>query len=484
MNALLIYLVEVSICLGISLVIYRVLLSGLTFFSWNRSILLGLLILSGFIPLLRLEFFDLGPEITEMTLPVFQVGDQVAEVGSRWFSWSQLLIGVYLVGVVFTAARLIFGFMVSQRQIGNAKKIYYNKHYIAIHPEFVPASFFDYILMPDFDPENTEQKQIILHESMHVRLRHSWDLLLVNFAKVFFWFNPLIYLFENSLREVHEYQADQGVTFSYGPKEYATLLLKLITAKPGWQFMNNFNQFQTKKRIIMLGKSQSAHWQKLRFLTLIPVIGLLVLVFSCERQDLEPQLSTLIDFDQVIEVPDDVQNLEELSLENPVYKPLVADQIFDVVEQQPNPPGGMSGWNQYLAKNLQYPFQARRMGIEGTVIVVFVIKTDGSIHDVEILRGIGGGADEEAMRVVQNAPRWEPGRQRGKLVNTRMRLPIRFKLASSTNSASETAKLTEKNIPTQVVQLQEIQVTAYLDQFLPYKQLMESEFIGKLPTDF
>ncbi|MDP3470694.1 MAG: M56 family metallopeptidase, partial [Algoriphagus sp.] len=288
MNALLIYLVEVSICLGISLVIYRVLLSGLTFFSWNRSILLGLLILSGFIPLLRLEFFDLGPEITEMTLPVFQVGDQVAEVGSRWFSWSQLLIGVYLVGVVFTAARLIFGFMVSQRQIGNAKKIYYNKHYIAIHPEFVPASFFDYILMPDFDPENTEQKQIILHESMHVRLRHSWDLLLVNFAKVFFWFNPLIYLFENSLREVHEYQADQGVTFSYGPKEYATLLLKLITAKPGWQFMNNFNQFQTKKRIIMLGKSQSAHWQKLRFLTLIPVIGLLVLVFSCERQDLEP----------------------------------------------------------------------------------------------------------------------------------------------------------------------------------------------------
>ncbi|MDP2043398.1 M56 family metallopeptidase [Algoriphagus sp.] len=464
MNALLIYLVEVSICLGISLVIYRVLLSGLTFFSWNRSILLGLLILSGFIPLLRLEFFDLGPEITEMTLPVFQVGDQVAEVGSRWFSWSQLLIGVYLVGVVFTAARLIFGFMVSQRQIGNAKKIYYNKHYIAIHPEFVPASFFDYILMPDFDPENTEQKQIILHESMHVRLRHSWDLLLVNFAKVFFWFNPLIYLFENSLREVHEYQADQGVTFSYGPKEYATLLLKLITAKPGWQFMNNFNQFQTKKRIIMLGKSQSAHWQKLRFLTLIPVIGLLVLVFSCERQDLEPQLSALADFPKVMEVPLTIQDLTVTPYQNPVYEPKEYDQVFDVVEQQPNPPGGMSGWNQYLATNLQYPFEARRRGIEGTVIVVFEIHPDGSIKNVEILRGIGGGADQEALRVVMNSPKWEPGKQRGREVITRMRLPIRFKLAGLISSNSISAKRIEEQRHTPSEPLQEIAVIGYQSQ--------------------
>ncbi|WP_332910964.1 M56 family metallopeptidase [Algoriphagus boritolerans] len=101
-----------------------------------------------------------------------------------------------------------------------------------MHPKFVPASFFEYILMPDFNPDSPEQKQIILHESMHVRLCHSWDLLLVNFAKVLFWFNPLIYLFENSLREVHEYQADQGVTSSYAPREYATLLLSLITAKP------------------------------------------------------------------------------------------------------------------------------------------------------------------------------------------------------------------------------------------------------------
>ena len=105
------------------------------------------------------------------------------------------------------------------------------------------------------------------------------------------------------------------------------------------------------------------------------------------------------------------------------------DQIFDVVETQPNPPGGMSGWNNYLSENLKYPTQARRMGIEGTVIIVFVINTDGSIQDVEVLRGVGGGCDEEAIKIIRRAPKWSPGMQKGKAVRTRMRLPIRFKLS-------------------------------------------------------
>ncbi len=144
------------------------------------------------------------------------------------------------------------------------------------------------------------------------------------------------------------------------------------------------------------------------------------------------------------EIPDEVEIEEKIDVnfdvdvkETTVIKEVViaeapveekADEIFDVVETQPNPPGGMAGWNQYLSKNLKYPTQARRMGIEGTVIVVFVINTDGSIQDVEVLRGIGGGCDEEAVKVVKEAPKWEPGKQRGRAVRTRMRLPIRFKL--------------------------------------------------------
>src|SRR5690606_16461112 len=145
------------------------------------------------------------------------------------------------------------------------------------------------------------------------------------------------------------------------------------------------------------------------------------------------------------EVPDEVE-IEEIEVnfdvdvkEETVIKEVViaeappveekADEIFDVVETMPTPPGGMEGCNKYLSSNLKYPTQARRMGIEGTVYVVFVVNTDGSIQDVEILRGIGGGCDEEAKRVVENAPKWEPGKQRGKPVRVKMRLPIRFKLS-------------------------------------------------------
>jgi protein TonB len=145
------------------------------------------------------------------------------------------------------------------------------------------------------------------------------------------------------------------------------------------------------------------------------------------------------------EIPDEVKIEEKIDVnfdvdvkETTVIKEVViseavvveekADAIFDVVETQPNPPGGMSGWNKYLSDNLKYPTQARRMGVEGSVILVFVINTDGTIQDVEVLRGIGGGCDEEAVKIVKAAPKWEPGKQRGKAVRTRMRLPIRFKL--------------------------------------------------------
>lgn len=141
----------------------------------------------------------------------------------------------------------------------------------------------------------------------------------------------------------------------------------------------------------------------------------------------EVEIEEKIDVNFDVDVQEETVVKEVEISEAPVEEK--ADEIFDVVENMPTPPGGMEGWNKYLSNNLKYPTQARRMGIEGTVYVVFVVNTDGSIQDVDILRGIGGGCNEEAMRVVRNAPPWEPGRQRGRPVRVKMRLPIRFKLS-------------------------------------------------------
>jgi TonB family protein len=105
--------------------------------------------------------------------------------------------------------------------------------------------------------------------------------------------------------------------------------------------------------------------------------------------------------------------------------------VYDVVEIQPSPAGGMAGWNKFLSENLRYPPDAQRKGIEGTVIVAFVVNTDGTTTDIEILRSVGGGCDEEVIRIVQGSPKWTPGMQRGTPVRTRMRLPLRFMLGGT-----------------------------------------------------
>lgn len=104
------------------------------------------------------------------------------------------------------------------------------------------------------------------------------------------------------------------------------------------------------------------------------------------------------------------------------------NDIFIVVEEQPQPEGGMTAFYKYLSKNIQYPRQARRQGIEGKVFVQFVVGKDGKFTDLKILKGIGGGCDEEALRVLKNAPAWNPGKQRGQPVRVQMSIPISFTL--------------------------------------------------------
>jgi periplasmic protein TonB len=138
------------------------------------------------------------------------------------------------------------------------------------------------------------------------------------------------------------------------------------------------------------------------------------------------------------ETPDIELNIDiELDITEETPPPVVFDELppeepatmdFILVEKQPSFEGGMKAFYQYIAQHLEYPKQAIRIGREGKVFVSFVIDNDGSITQVEVLKGIGAGCDEEAVRVLQNAPKWNPGKQRGKPVKVRMQLPIIFAL--------------------------------------------------------
>ena len=153
-----------------------------------------------------------------------------------------------------------------------------------------------------------------------------------------------------------------------------------------------------------------------------PQIQAPVIVEVPDEEEIEEEIKVNLD----IEVTQDTK-VEEIVVkaEEPKEE---TDEIFTIVEESAAPRGGMGAFYKYVQDKMKYPPQARRMGIDGKVFVEFVVNKDGSISDVRAVKGIGAGCDEEAVRVVQSAPSWTPGKQRGKPVKQRMVLPITFKL--------------------------------------------------------
>jgi len=144
---------------------------------------------------------------------------------------------------------------------------------------------------------------------------------------------------------------------------------------------------------------------------LTPLILLLV-IFACDKSELfiEPgeEMSAAIE---------EVESVTSL------------DQVFTIVEQQPSYPGGQSAWIKHLSTTLNYPKEAKQNGKEGTVILGFVVDKSGELRDMEVVKGIGGGCDEEALRVLMESENWIPGKQRGREVSAKMQLRVVFRLS-------------------------------------------------------
>ena len=170
-------------------------------------------------------------------------------------------------------------------------------------------------------------------------------------------------------------------------------------------------------------------------ITLKGAIPVMLSSTSCASGDWLPKPTT------VLEIVEDDEDIEEVEIEDTeveedfeveiIEEPeeeVVEEQIFTIVEEMPSFPGGEEELFKYLGKSIKYPQMAADAGISGVVYVTFVVDKDGKVKDAKVLRGIGGGCDEEAIRVVKAMPPWKPGKQRGKAVKVQYNLPIRFTL--------------------------------------------------------
>jgi protein TonB len=128
------------------------------------------------------------------------------------------------------------------------------------------------------------------------------------------------------------------------------------------------------------------------------------------------------------EAPPSEEDLSPKEEKKQVIEQVEAAPVFTIVEEMPSFSGGETNLYKYLHDNIKYPEEAKELGIQGRVYVTFVVETDGSITDIKVVRGIGGGCDEEAVRVVKFMPRWTPGKQRGVPVRVQFNLPIKFTL--------------------------------------------------------
>jgi len=403
---------------------------------------------------------------------------------AAWDVWPWLYWG----GVAYCLLRFLVGLFQLYRIYLRGNKQAMGK-YTMVYSEEVkaPFSFMHCLFWPaELEDENLEREYMLRHEETHILQYHTLDVLFSEIIKAICWFNPLAYRYSQALRDVHEYLADAAVLQSANRKQYGHLLIRQSLSGPSIALVNHFSTSQLKKRIHMMMRKKTQGRAQLRYALTLPLLVALGFLFAqinieaqvpttsqnstlpppppmmapgavekgkaeapyssmskevIIRTDTTPKVfeeRVVQDFPsntnqlkgQVINgYPSRTNSINELVVVG--YTPIrdsIPGEVFKVVEKMPEYPGGSVELLRFLAQNILYPEVARKENIQGLVVVQFIIGKDGTIIDPHVVHGIGGGANEEALRVVKTMPKWKPGSQKGQAVNVQFNLPIRFML--------------------------------------------------------
>lgn len=341
------------------------------------------------------------------------------------------LIQVYLLtGAVFILL-LLRQLAIIFRLIYKNERILQEGMTVILLPEgHVPFSFFKWFFMPKNMLDKPYYQMILSHEKAHYRLRHSLEVLFYALLQVLFWFHPVAYWLRREAGILHEYEADKATISQFEKVSYQSTLLNCAMAGKLTALVNPFNISPLKKRIMKMNqstpKNSLMNWLKLAII--VPFVLLALIIQSCyQRTDEVEKQQERTFMDDVVEKAQ--QDGITISQGNePDRNQMLNDSVFAVVEEMPVFPGGTEALMKYMAENIRYPEQARKDSIQGRVFVNFIIQADGKVTNAQILRGIGGGCDEEAIRVVERMPDWTPGYQRGQAVRVSFNMPIRFTL--------------------------------------------------------
>jgi TonB family protein len=415
------FLIYSGLCMAIFLLFYMLILKKETCFKFNRIYLLATSLLALILPLLKLPILNAQPLLynipTVFTLPeIVVIGYGVPDpqvLESNISSW--ILPGIYFAGVGILAIKLLLEILKIYSFSRISNETYDPELKIKIVENSSNTATFSFLNKiywnEDAKLSLSEKRQILLHEKVHVDQKHSLDILFFEIMYIIFWPNLLIRLYKKEIMDVHEFLADSRVVSQLNFSAYANLIARQFIGQSNLNLAHSFSRSNPLKRIKMMEINKKTAFSKM-FLTL-PLVLLTLFLLACMKESIEPNF---------------IESEALISQKVDLKENTTASEVFTVVEEQPMPVGGYDQYYRKIAREIKYPVEARRAGIEGKVYVQFIVNEDGSLSDIEVIKGIGGGCDEEAVEAIGLSDKWEAGKQRGQNVRVRMVLPISFKL--------------------------------------------------------
>ena len=464
MMALLIYSVKSALVLTLLYLPYTMMLRQESFFRMNRITLLTILMLSLVLPMVDIPSLATPeqPVVYEMQQRIMLM-TQEAETTSmslaattQTTSWLSILALVYIIGLclalcirlwqLFRIGQIIRGGCLWTDKSGEAT-VYCHIDDVA------PFSWMRSIVISESDYK-PYGREILLHEKAHILSLHSMDILFLTLVETVQWWNPIAYLLGRSLRDVHEYEADdyvlhQGISLH----NYQALLVKKALANTSYAFANNFNHSLIKKRIYMMNHPKSNPWLRSKVLYILPVTLVVLTAFATPKLNEKvekiveragnaaemPKPSPLPD-QQPESVPSsdvpDMQSAE--SEEKPAVKEETTDSLpsedyvnnvyrveYHDLTQDPEFPGGTSALRAFVQQHVAKVLENDASVAGKRAYVQFRIKQNGTIDDIGLVRG-DRDAYREAVKIVEQMPQWIPARRFGRIADAHFVLPVDF----------------------------------------------------------
>ena len=372
MNDFFLYLSCSTLALAALYLLYKVSMSYETLHRLNRVLLLGFVALSAVLPLCRIEVVEELPAVEPVEFVAPMTDSVVYEVAES-FNYTALLqmafFALFLLGVVVMIARLVISIMSVKRIIssGEQQSLEGGVTLTIVDKPISPFSWFGHIVVSRADIE--QNRDIILtHEMAHIRLRHSWDVLAVDLALCFWWFNPAMWLLRRELQSLHEYQADDAVLNSgIDAQTYQLLLIKRAVGSRLHSVANCLNHSNLKKRITMMCKKTSSRWSAAKALLVLPLVAVSLAATAT-----------------TVYVPREVQDK--------VTENSVNEQ--NVVGNENNYPMTKSELRRYLMQNLQ-----NKQNLVGLIYADVKVLPDGKVVMVKVAPASG---EKDGMQPLVN----------------------------------------------------------------------------------